>query len=63
MRELLKNPALERVPVGFLDDDPGKMRTRIHGVPVLSGVDRAGELIQRHGVGEVIVSSAKIPDE
>ncbi len=62
-RELLNNPALERIPVGFLDDDPGKARTRIHGVPILGGVERVGELIQRHGVGEVIVSSAKIPDE
>jgi len=62
MRELLNNPALERIPVGFLDDDPSKARTRIHGVPVLGGVDRAGELIQKHGVGEVIISSGKIPD-
>jgi len=62
MREILNNPALERIPVGFLDDDPGKARTRIHGVPVLGGVERAGELIQKHGVGEVIISSGKIPD-
>ncbi len=63
MRELLNNPALERIPVGFLDDDPSKSRTQIHGVPVLGGLDRAGELIQKHGVGEVIVSSSKISDD
>ena len=30
-------------------------------MPVLGGLDRAQELIRRHQVGEVIVSSDKIP--
>jgi len=62
MREILNNPALGRIPVGFLDDDTSKTRTQIHGVPVLGGLDRAGELVRKHEVSEVIVSSSKIPD-
>ncbi len=59
-RELLNNPALERVPIGFIDDDRSKHRTSIHGIPVLGGSDRAEEVIRERRVAEVIVSSARI---
>ena len=60
LRELRNNPALERVAIGFIDDDRGKHRTRIHGLPVFGGSERMERLIREHGVTEVIVSSAKI---
>jgi UDP-GlcNAc:undecaprenyl-phosphate GlcNAc-1-phosphate transferase len=63
LRELRKNPALRRQPVGFLDDDRSKIGTRIHEVPVLGGLDRAGDLLATHRVAEVIVASAKIPGD
>ncbi len=34
-RELLKNPALGVVPLGFLDDDQQKHNVHIHGLPVI----------------------------
>ena len=61
LRELGKNPALRRVPVGFLDDDRSKIGTRIHEVPVLGDLDRAEDLMAAHHIAEVVVSSGKIP--
>lgn len=60
VRELLNNPALQRVPIGFVDDDRSKHRTRIHGLPVFGGRGKIQELVRRRGVTEVIISSSKI---
>jgi FlaA1/EpsC-like NDP-sugar epimerase len=40
VRNLIRQPAAEYLPVALLDDDPAKRRLRIHGVPVLG--DRTG---------------------
>jgi UDP-GlcNAc:undecaprenyl-phosphate GlcNAc-1-phosphate transferase len=61
LRELRHNAALRREAVGFVDDDRSKAGSRIHDVPVLAGLDQVADLLAEHRVGEVIVSSAKIP--
>jgi FlaA1/EpsC-like NDP-sugar epimerase len=43
-------------PVGFLDDDQRLRGARIHGVPVLGGVDRLSELAPRLGVEMIIIA-------
>jgi UDP-GlcNAc:undecaprenyl-phosphate GlcNAc-1-phosphate transferase len=63
LRELRNNPGLRREAVGFLDDDRGKTGTRIHGVPVLGGLEGVDDLLARSGVAEVVVASGKIPAE
>ncbi len=63
LRELRNNRALARRAMGFLDDDPGKTGTRIHGVPVLGGLDRLDDLLATHPIQEVVVASRKIPPE
>jgi FlaA1/EpsC-like NDP-sugar epimerase len=40
LREILDNPTLKFIPVGFLDDEPGKLGRAIHGVKVLGTVDQ-----------------------
>lgn len=60
LREILNNPRLERVPVGFIDDDRNKHQTRIHGLPVFGDSLALETIIQERRVTEVIVSSAKI---
>ncbi|MBI4562861.1 MAG: hypothetical protein HY724_12525, partial [Candidatus Rokubacteria bacterium] len=60
VRELLNNPALQRIPVGFIDDDERKQGARIHGLPVFGGVDTVDGLLNKHEIAEVIVSSPKI---
>ncbi|HSE95323.1 MAG TPA: hypothetical protein VLD61_05495, partial [Methylomirabilota bacterium] len=63
LRELRNNPDLKREPVGFLDDDRAKIRTGIHGVPVLGDLDAVATLITTHRIDEVVVASRKIsPD-
>jgi UDP-GlcNAc:undecaprenyl-phosphate GlcNAc-1-phosphate transferase len=63
LRELRKNPALERQPVGFLDDDRAKLGTRIHEVPVLGDLEALEGVLASQEIAEVIVSSGKIPRE
>jgi UDP-GlcNAc:undecaprenyl-phosphate GlcNAc-1-phosphate transferase len=60
VRELLNNPGLERIPVGFIDDDRTKHGTRIHGLPVLGDGEHLEKVAREHGVDEVILSSSKI---
>ncbi|MHB9099856.1 MAG: polysaccharide biosynthesis protein, partial [Syntrophales bacterium] len=44
LRELMDNPAIDMLPVGFLDDDRGKLSKEIHGVPVLGRIDQIAEI-------------------
>lgn len=60
VRELLNNPELQKIPVGFIDDDIGKRRALIRGYPVLGGIDELGEIVRDHRVSEIIVSTQKI---
>lgn len=63
LRELRGNLDLGRQVVGFLDDDRDKRGTRIHGLPVLGGLEAAGDVCVTQRIGEVIVASQKIlPD-
>jgi UDP-GlcNAc:undecaprenyl-phosphate GlcNAc-1-phosphate transferase len=56
VRILLEDPTLGLLPVGFVDDDPGKRRLRLEGVPVLGTLEHLEALIAAHDVSEVIVS-------
>ncbi|MGH7388967.1 MAG: hypothetical protein ACREM3_05850 [Candidatus Rokuibacteriota bacterium] len=60
VRELLNNPGLQRIPVGFVDDDRSKHQTRIHGVSVMGGSEDIEEIARRCAAQEVIISSGKI---
>lgn len=60
VRELLNNRELQRVPIGFIDDDPGKHHTRIHGLSVFPAGDQLEGMLRARAVTELIVSSAKI---
>jgi UDP-GlcNAc:undecaprenyl-phosphate/decaprenyl-phosphate GlcNAc-1-phosphate transferase len=63
LREMRKNAALRREPVGFLDDDVGKVGRRLHEVPVLGTLERLEAILATLQVDEVVVSSGKIaPD-
>ncbi|MBI3825273.1 MAG: hypothetical protein HY294_04690 [Candidatus Rokubacteria bacterium] len=63
VREIFNNPTLQRVAVGFIDDDRGKHRTRIHGLPVFGGAEQIEPLVREQGITEIIVSSRKIDGE
>jgi FlaA1/EpsC-like NDP-sugar epimerase len=43
-------------PIGFIDDDPAKVGTLIHGVPVLGTRQALPALIEQHNPAEVLVA-------
>lgn len=42
--------------VGFIDDDPQKIGTRLEGFPVLAGSDRLMEVIEEQGISDLVVA-------
>ena len=43
-KEIENRPELGISPVGFLDDDPAKKGTLVHGIPVLGSIDAVGRI-------------------
>ena len=58
-RELQNNPALNYQPMGFVDDDPKKVHTRIHGLRVLGSVDELDDVLQKEAVDVVAIAIAR----
>lgn len=56
VRELQKNTELNLNPVGFLDDNPGKQRQQIHGIPVIGSVTDMGKVLEQKRIDEVIIA-------
>jgi len=42
--------------VGFLDDDPGKQRRKIHGAPVLGTTRDLEHVVEQHHVDQVVIA-------
>ncbi|MEW5982068.1 MAG: hypothetical protein AB1806_06820 [Acidobacteriota bacterium] len=64
VREMQANAEWAMRPVAFLDDDPVKLGRRLLGVPVKGGSEGIEDLIRRHRVEEVVLSTSKIhPDK
>lgn len=61
IRELQALQSKSLFPVGFVDDDLGKQGRFLNGLPVLGTLEELDELIERHGVGGVVVTTARIP--
>jgi FlaA1/EpsC-like NDP-sugar epimerase len=59
MRELRETPG-ERV-VGFIDDNPRLRRRRVHGVPVVGGMNDLSTALQRHQANVVFVTIPNAP--
>jgi FlaA1/EpsC-like NDP-sugar epimerase len=62
VREIIRNRELGLLPVGFLDDDPGKRGLRIDGIPVRG--DTEGDLpriLDEAEPGEVIIAIPSAP--
>jgi FlaA1/EpsC-like NDP-sugar epimerase len=55
-REIRDNMRLNYRVVGFLDDDYGKQRRMIHGVPVMGRVDDLLIVVERNNVQEILIA-------
>jgi UDP-GlcNAc:undecaprenyl-phosphate GlcNAc-1-phosphate transferase len=60
VREMRMNPHWSMNPIGFIDDDPFKAHRWIAGVPVRGTIDDLADVVRRHSVEEVVLSSPAI---
>ncbi|MBI2881705.1 MAG: hypothetical protein HYY21_08935 [Candidatus Tectomicrobia bacterium] len=56
LREILNNPKLDYLPVGFLDDDPEKVGRQIGGVPILGPREVLVREVRQRRIVEVLVA-------
>jgi hypothetical protein len=63
LRELLSSFVTALRPVGFIDDDPGKIGKLVNGVPVVGSFQTMESAIRRFAARAVVVSSDSIPTE
>ncbi len=61
VREIRANPSLGMIEVGFVDDDPRKLRARIDGVPVLGHHGDIPRLCEDQRVDEIIIAIPSAP--
>ena len=61
IRELQKNPQLNIMPIGILDDNPSKQNQQIHGVPVIGTLTDLARILDSRSVDEVIISIPSAP--
>jgi FlaA1/EpsC-like NDP-sugar epimerase len=62
VREMRNNPVLGREPIAFIDDDRGKQRRHLHGVPVLAAdsADALATILRNERIDEVVISTRRI---
>ena len=60
VREMRMNAHWSMNPIGFIDDDPAKAHRWIAGVPVRGTIDDLADVVRRHSVEEVVLSSPAI---
>lgn len=56
VREIRGNPNLHYYVVGFIDDDPYKLKKTIHGVPVLGTTGDTAKIAKANRVDEIIIA-------
>jgi FlaA1/EpsC-like NDP-sugar epimerase len=60
LREARSNGGLDWKVIGFIDDDRGKFRTNVHGVPVLGSLEQVAPLLASGQVAQVVVSTSAL---
>jgi UDP-GlcNAc:undecaprenyl-phosphate GlcNAc-1-phosphate transferase len=63
LRELRANSAHGMHVIGFIDDDPARRRTLLHGVPVLGNAAEAPRLVREGAASAIVVAARKVPDD
>jgi FlaA1/EpsC-like NDP-sugar epimerase len=59
MRELQNRDEPVRL-VGFIDDDPHKTGTRVHGIPVMGNFQSLVDVVNRGGVDQVVIGARQL---
>jgi UDP-GlcNAc:undecaprenyl-phosphate GlcNAc-1-phosphate transferase len=63
LREILNNQSLGLRPLCFLDDDPAKIGSMIHGVKVRGSRESMKTVIQERKIDEVIIAVRDLPTD
>jgi len=63
LREIISHPELSYKVVGFLDDDPRKKKTKIHGYSVIGGIERLPYAVREYSVDVIIYAIPAAPRE
>ncbi|MEN3002501.1 MAG: nucleoside-diphosphate sugar epimerase/dehydratase [Armatimonadota bacterium] len=63
MRETRRNPNSGYRVIGFVDDDPHKRHTRIHGYPCLGTTEEIPRIAEEHRVQEIVIAIPSAPGE
>ncbi len=61
LREMVRNPQLGVRPVGFVDDDPAKQRTRVDGVRVHGRITDLTRILDELEPDEIIIAIPSAP--
>lgn len=61
VRELQKNPQLNLLPVGFLDDSLDKQNQHIYGIRIVGTLTDLSEVLETQAVDEVIIAIPSAP--
>ncbi|HZN55896.1 MAG TPA: nucleoside-diphosphate sugar epimerase/dehydratase [Candidatus Polarisedimenticolaceae bacterium] len=56
VREMMRSARMDYAPVAFVDDDPIKHGSLIHGVPVLGGRAEIPRLVQQLGIKDILIA-------
>lgn len=55
-RSSRRDPQLDIAVVAFLDDDPAKQRSRLHGIPVVGGIEQLPDVAARTDAQQLLVA-------
>ncbi len=56
LRDIHQKPVAEYEVIGFIDDDPAKQGTYIHGIQVLGRVDQLSKICEEHSIKEIAIA-------
>ena len=56
VREMMRSARMDYAPVAFVDDDPVKLGSSIHGVPVLGDRTEIPRLVQQLGIKDILIA-------
>lgn len=56
LREMMRRKDAQYEVIGFVDDDPAKQGSEIHGIPVLGTVDQLPQICKKQDVDEIAIA-------